>query len=97
MQIEKIELLELFMKTVCEADVSQPHLVAISTSSTLLQQLDGCPTLMQRMADRYEQLGEKGLAQLTWQLEEALLDDNLLQSHKPEKRVRLLEYVYPVV
>ena len=97
MKIENIELFELFMKSVCEATEVKPLTIAVSSSSTLSQQLDGNASLMQSISERYNGLAEFSLAQVTRQLERALQDEVIFESHEDKTPGRLLDYVYPVV
>jgi len=96
-QIENIELLQLFMESVCDAVALNPSVMPDSVCSSMAELLKGNATLMQAVARHYENIGEPGLARVTQQIENALQDANLLVSKADETPGRLLDYVYPVV
>ena len=97
MQIENIELLELFMETVCDAVALKPSEMPDSVCHSLSGLLSGNATLMQSVADHYVNIGEPDLARVAKQLEAALQDVDLFTSKENEPPSRLLDYVYPVV
>jgi len=99
-QIENIELLELFMETVC--DVPEEHAQSSTTQaatqiSTLAQQLGNNRSLMANLAESYAINGEEKLARATRQLVNALEDESLLSPPEQDAHTRLVKYVYPVV
>ena len=100
MRIENIELLELFLETVCAVSEDQSkHTVTreINQTTTLAQQLGNSVSLMENLAGHYEHHGESELALAAQRLANALANDDLLSSPELEVHERLLDYVYPVV
>lgn len=100
MQIENIELIELFMETVCDVteEVKQHSTIRAATKTiTLTQQLGGKLDVMEALADQYENGGEIKLALATRRLANALRNPDLLLPVEQESHTRILEYVYPVV
>ncbi len=109
MRIKDIELLELFLETVCEASESQSQDDDAGTTAltvpgpeanracSMEQQLGNRANLMEQLADRYAASGQSKLALATRRLARALEEDHLLSSDDGDRHQRLLDYVYPVV
>jgi hypothetical protein len=100
MQIENIELIELFMETICDASEEakqHPASRAATQITTLAQQLGSNHVVMENLADQYENGGEIKLALATRRLVNALANQNLMSSSEHESHKRILDYVYPVV
>lgn len=101
MKIENIELLEVFIGTVCDVAEAQPFdplsLPYPAGSSTLAQLQGDAENPLLNLAQRYDDLGNSSLAQATRQIAEILNTHSLISDNKADTPGRLLDYVYPVV
>lgn len=100
-KIEGIELLEIFLDTVCHVaevhDTDQLPLPSRGYRTTLADLQGNAESIIINLAERYQTLDDSSLAQATRQLADVMNRNTLMSRDETEGPGRCLDYVYPVV